>query len=315
MEMGHWTLQPSNHTVAPGLRATRSPGVSRGDRFPAPNPALLTERLSGTGSNKRAYVFNWWQAYRRVTVCTLTIAWQAFAEYPILVAANRDELFERPSCPPERIESERGIIAPRDEEAGGTWIGYNEDGMVAAITNRWVDAELVGERSRGLLVRDVLDQPTAETACRIVERALDADAYEGFNLLMADQTAAILIEYDGGPQIHTLDPGVHVVMNVGFDTFHHVPSFRQAAGEQQVENGIRLFEYLQPDPGETATKWHTRARNALSDHEFGVCVHGDGFGTRSSSLIRIAPDGSGQYEFADGPPCRTAYEPVDEKSG
>jgi uncharacterized protein with NRDE domain len=246
-------------------------------------------------------------------VCTLTFTWQAFEEYPVLVAANRDELFERPSRSPGLIDGERRIVAPTDEEAGGTWIGYNEDGLVAAITNRWIDTDLAGERSRGLLVRDALDQRNAEDACRVVERTLDANEYEGFNLLVADANAAILIEYDGGPAIHTLDPGVHVVMNVGYDTSYVIPSARQEAGKRQAENGCQLLEYFQPSPAETGLPWHERARDALGNHEFSVCIHGDTFGTRSSSLIRIDSDGQGFYEFANGPPCQTDYKPVDEQ--
>lgn len=246
-------------------------------------------------------------------MCTLTIAWQVFEETPILVGANRDERFDRPSQPPRLIESERRLIAPTDENAGGTWIGYNEDGVVAAITNRWVDAELSGERSRGLLVRDALDQPNATDACRTVERALDANEYDGFNLLVADANSALLIEYDGGPTIHTLSPGVHVVTNVGYDTSHTIPSIRPDASRRQAENGHKLYEHLQPRPGESPDGWHERDANALATHEFGVCVHGDGFGTRSSSLIRIDSNGRKQYEFADGPPCTVSYEPVAER--
>lgn len=250
-------------------------------------------------------------------MCTLTISWQVFEEYPILVAANRDERFARESRPPQIIKSERRILAPTDEKVGGTWIGYNEDGLVVALTNRWVDGDLSGsgsgDRSRGLLVRDALDQRSASDACRVVERALDADEYDGFNLLVADENSAILIEYDGGPTVHTLLPGIHVIMNVGYDTSYTIPSIRSEVGERQAENGRRLFEHLQPQPAESAFAWHERARNALSDHEFGVCIHGDGFGTRSSSLIRIDSNGNGQYEFADGPPCKTRYESVDEQ--
>lgn len=260
-------------------------------------------------------------------MCTLTIAWQVFETVPILVGANRDELYDRPAHPPRVIESERQILAPIDEEAGGTWIGYNEDGVVAAITNRWVDADLAGERSRGLLVRDALNQRSATDACRTVERALDAAEYDAFNLLVADENGAILIEYDGGPTIHTLSPGVHVVMNIGYDTHYTIPSVRPDASRRQAENGRRLYEHLQPRPGESAEEWHERDATALSDHEFGVCIHGDGFGTRSSSLIRIDreacsassnrvqpgdSDGNGRYEFADGPPCRNDYERIDE---
>ncbi|UPM42496.1 NRDE family protein [Halocatena salina] len=246
-------------------------------------------------------------------MCTLIIAWQVFEKTPILLGANRDELYDRPSHPPRIIDRDPQVLAPIDEESGGTWIGYNENGVVAAITNGWVDADLDGERSRGLLVRDALERQNATAACRTVERELDTRTYDAFNLLVADENSALLIEYDGRPSVSTLSPGVHVVMNVGYDTEYAIHSARPDASRQQAENGRRLYEHLQPRPAESAQRWHERVANALSDHEFGVCIHGDGFGTRSSSLIRIDSDGRDQYAFADGPPCRTDFERIDEQ--
>ena len=72
----------------------------------------------------------------RGPVCTLVFAWQVFPDAPVVAAANRDELLDRPSEPPSVIEEEPGVVAPRDAEAGGTWIGYNEHGVLVAITNR-----------------------------------------------------------------------------------------------------------------------------------------------------------------------------------
>jgi len=71
-------------------------------------------------------------------VCTIVIAWQVFTDTPVVVAANRDELLDRPSEPPAVVEEDPRVGAPRDAEAGGTWIGYNEHGVLVALTNRWV---------------------------------------------------------------------------------------------------------------------------------------------------------------------------------
>jgi uncharacterized protein with NRDE domain len=243
-------------------------------------------------------------------VCTLVIAWQVFADTPVAVAANRDELVDRPSVPPAQLDDDPGIVAPRDEEAGGTWIGYNEHGVFVGITNRWTDAELTGERSRGLLVRDALRHESAEDAVRHVERELDGRRYEGFNLVVADAAAALFVEWDGGRRVWNFDPGVHVVVNVGVDGRYEIPDVRTEAAERQAANADRVRTELQPDPGETSREWLDRAAAVVGDHEYGVCIHGDGFGTRSSSLIRLAPNGT-TYEFADGPPCETTYEPLD----
>ena len=246
-------------------------------------------------------------------MCTLVLAWQVFPDRPVAVAANRDESLERESSPPGLLSEDPKILAPSDAEAGGTWLGYNEHGLFAAVTNRWTDRGLAGERSRGLLVRDALEAESAEAAARHAERAVEADEYEGFNLVVADERAAMLLEWDGRLRVRNLDPGVHVVMNTGAIGDVDIPESWPERGERQAENGRAVREALQPEPGESSDGWLDRAADVLSDHDYGVCVHHEefGFGTRSSSLVSIDDEGTGKYVFADGPPCRTAFEPVE----
>ena len=247
-------------------------------------------------------------------MCTLTVAWQVFASHPVVVAANRDERYDRPSQPPRAFDVEdRRVVAPVDEEAGGTWMGYNDAGLFVALTNRWVELP-EGERSRGLLVRDALASESAEDAARSVERELDATRYNGFYLLLADADACLLLTNGGDRRVTRLDPGVHVVMNVGYDASYSLPEFRAEPAKRQAENGRRLYDTLQPDPGESAADWRDRAGSYLGDHRYGVCIHSGGedggFGTTSSSLVTVDADGSGEFHFADGPPCETDFERV-----
>lgn len=242
-------------------------------------------------------------------VCTLTIAWQVFDDHPVVVAANRDESLERPSEPPAVYREDPLVIAPRDAEVGGTWIGYNKGGVFVGITNRWNDADLAGERSRGLLVADALACETAQEAVEVVERTTARYEYAGFNLVIADPTAATWLEWDGSLERVTLEPGVHVAVNVGLDDRYAIPSSRREAGERQAANAREVRRALEPEPAEDASAWLTRAGSVLGDHEYGVCLHWDRFGTRSSSLIALGETST--YEFADGPPCRTAYESID----
>ena len=243
-------------------------------------------------------------------MCTLVFAWQVFLDAPVVAAANRDELLDRRSEPPAVVEEEPRVLAPRDSEAGGTWIGYNEHGVFVAITNRWTGHEMTGERSRGLLVRDALCQSSAEEATRLVERELDDREYEGFNLVLADANAAVYVEYDGGTRVRNFEPGVHVVVNVGADGDYTIPADRSEAGERQAESADRIGAALAPEPGESSTDWLDRAAGVISDHDYGVCIHHDRFGTRSSSLITIGQEGS-TYRFAAGPPCETEYRRVE----
>ncbi len=244
-------------------------------------------------------------------VCTFIVAWQVFPDAPVVVAANRDEALDRPAHPPGVYAKNPRIIAPWDEEAGGTWIGYNDHGVVAAVTNRWLDEDLVAERSRGLLVGDALEHGSAEDAARFVERSVREVEYDGFNLVLLDRNAGLLLEWDGSLRVRNFDPGVHIVVNVGADGRYEIPAARPDAGERQAENARRALEELQPAPGERSEEWHDRATATLRDHDYGFCVHGEEFGTRSSSLVRVESDETASYRFADGPPCQSEYEPVD----
>lgn len=242
-------------------------------------------------------------------MCTLILAWRAFRDAPVVVAANRDESYGRPSRPPAVLDADPGIVAPLDESAGGTWIGYNDRGVLGALTNRWTDEDRSGERSRGLLVRDALREESAEAATRSIEHELAERSYAGFNFVLADAQAAILLEWDDHLQVTPLDPGLHVIMNVGYDETFDVPDRFREPGERQVESARRVRVELQPEADESAGDWLDRAGAVLGTHEYGVCVHGDEFGTRSSSLIALGD--RTVYRFADGPPCQTAYELVE----
>ena len=244
-------------------------------------------------------------------MCTLVIAWDVFDGAPVVVAANRDEATDRPSTPPVRRDGSPAVVAPRDERAGGTWIGYNDAGVFVGLSNRWAGGDIGGERSRGLLVADALEVVDADDAVRTVADALAAAEYAPFNLVVADADAAVLLEWDGHLAVTEFDPGVHVLMNAGYDdSFFAVPE-RPEAATAQAENAARVRTALAPETDETPEAWLDRAAEVLGDHDFGVCVHGDGYGTKSSSLIALRSDGRATFRFADGPPCETPFEPVE----
>jgi uncharacterized protein with NRDE domain len=201
------------------------------------------------------------------------------------------------------------VIAPRDERAGGTWLGYNAAGVLVAITNRWVPGE--GNRSRGLLVDDALSAESAREAIEIAETTLDEREHAPFHLLAADRNHCGLLIHDPTEDaVHWLDPGVHVIVNVGFDGAWFVPEHRPGEGRAQARNADRVREVLRPEADETAAEWTDRAGGVLGDHDHGVCIHGDGFGTRSSALIRLGEERA--FEFADGPPCETPFRRVEQ---
>ncbi len=242
-------------------------------------------------------------------MCTLALAWQLFAETPVIAVGTRDESFERPSEPPAVRAWDQRTVAPLDTRADGTWIGATEHGLFAAITNRWTDAGPDGDRSRGLLVRDALGHETAEGAVQDIERELSARSYAGFNLVVADTTAAILVEHGTQTAVRSLKPGVHVIVNVGADGRYEIPDTRGEPAHERATSGDQIGHALRPEPAETGREWRNRAEEILADHDYGACVHGDGFGTRSATSIAVDETGT-ECRHASGPPCRTEFKPV-----
>ena len=154
-------------------------------------------------------------------MCFLLLHHRVHDDHPLVLLANRDEFFDRPFEGPLLRAGEHGIVAPRDLRAGGTWLGTNRAGLVAAITNRRGPEGGAGLRSRGLLVTDVLAHPDVETAATWLTTHLARTPYAGFNLLLADGRAACVVRHDAcadgrpAPGVSLpLAPGVHAVTNL-----------------------------------------------------------------------------------------------------
>lgn len=243
-------------------------------------------------------------------MCTIVVAHRVFPDTPVAVVANRDERLDRPSSPPAVRGDGTTFLAPRDEEAGGTWMGVNEHRLFVGLSNRWDGRDVDEGRSRGLLVTDVLGAESVDSGVDIVEKALEQHPYAGFNMLLVDRSAATFLEYDGTLRRHALDPGVHVLVNTGADGDYAIPDERADLARKQAENADSVREALRAGDDESAGEWLQRGKDVLGDHEYGVCIHGDGYGTVSTSLVSIAADGTVTYRYADGPPCRTEAVPV-----
>ncbi|HKA15618.1 MAG TPA: NRDE family protein [Myxococcota bacterium] len=246
-------------------------------------------------------------------MCTLIAFHRCFADAPLVVAANRDEFLERPTEGPALREasisssrrtgrSGRGgasaratrVVAPRDLRAGGSWLGVNASGLFAAITNRRCDSPDPSRRSRGWLVMEALAEPSAERAAERFAR-LPGDAYNPFNLFVADRESAHVVTYSDRPQRRDLTAGPHVVGNVHPDE----PSRKLDWLRGRVADLARGEV-----PGEEALAGLCRTHVADAPLE-SPCVHAGGYGTRSSTLLWIGAQPALRY--AEGPPCAAPY--------
>jgi uncharacterized protein with NRDE domain len=176
-------------------------------------------------------------------MCTLIVLHRCVPGKPLVVAANRDEFYARPAEGPAIRQSGSGrILAPRDLEAGGSWVGLSERGVFAGLTNlrpiagaqarpslggsNDVAIGIAGGRevrkantlrSRGEIVMAALEARTAEEAAESLPRMLsrlEEGAYNPFQLCVADARTAALLVYRETPTIFALEPGLHVVGNV-----------------------------------------------------------------------------------------------------
>src|SRR5215472_4625768 len=126
-------------------------------------------------------------------MCTLAIYFKAVTDYPVIVAANRDEYLARPALPPTTLAETPHIVGGKDLRASGTWLGINEHGLVAGLLNRR-NGELQNDpdlRSRGLLCLDALQAATAAEAAQFVANQNGRD-YNPFNLLIASREKAFV---------------------------------------------------------------------------------------------------------------------------
>lgn len=228
-------------------------------------------------------------------MCLILVAWQTHPEFPLVVAANRDEYYVRPSAEADRWPEDPRILGGRDLEAGGTWLALRQDGRFAAVTNVR-DGAAKGSRSRGHLPGDFLrgDQDPAAYAA-----AVDGAQYGGFNLLLADQDSLwYCSNRDGAPR--QLAAGTYGLSNHLLDTpWPKLVSAkaRFAASLASLPALGGFFDLLAdpeivPDPGLPDTGVVLEWERLLS----AVFVKSETYGTRASTVLTLGRNGAFRLE-------------------
>ncbi|WP_018922320.1 NRDE family protein [Salsuginibacillus kocurii] len=143
-------------------------------------------------------------------MCLIAVSYFATPNYPLIVAANRDEAYERPAQPAHFWGENKNILAGRDQKAGGSWLGVTKQGKLAAVTNIR-KTEQQKKRSRGQLVTDVLTATSkVETTCATIKE--ESDYYNGFNLLAYEREEFLYLSSETR-KLEKLQPGLHVISN------------------------------------------------------------------------------------------------------
>jgi len=229
-------------------------------------------------------------------MCLVLWAYCRHPRYRLVLAANRDEFYARPSAPAHRWPEAPDVLAGRDLEAGGTWLGVSERGRLALVTNyREPDRRATGRRSRGWLTRDFL--LGSEPPAAYLERVLaEGNAYNGFNLLVGD-TETLAYGSNRSDGIRVLAPGLYGLSNHLLGTRWPKVTRGLAAFETILQDDsidpevlLALLADCTPAPDETLPRtgldleWERR----LS----AIFVATSAYGTRSSTVLLWDKDGT-----------------------
>lgn len=147
-------------------------------------------------------------------MCLIVVGWRVVPDYPLVVAANRDEFHHRASAPAGYWADAPEIVGGRDLEAGGTWLGATVGGRFAAVTNVREPGKPPKKRSRGLLTANFL-RSTATAAD--YSASIEGEAYAGFNLLLSDGEQLVYLS-NRGDGSRVLAPGIYGLSNHRLDT-------------------------------------------------------------------------------------------------
>lgn len=230
-------------------------------------------------------------------MCLIVVGWQAHPAFPLVVAANRDEFYARPTAPADSWRDAPAVIAGRDLQAGGTWLGVTRHGRFAAVTNVREPGVAPGRLSRGELTRNFLQ---SEQSAVDYLAELERSAYSGFNLLLSDGQA-LCYASNRGPVAQRLEPGIYGLSNHLLDSpWPKLVTARQrfSAALSHLPKQQPFFDILAddeivpdkelPDTG-VPLEWERR----LS----AIFVRSPDYGTRASTVVAV--NGAGTVFFEE----------------
>jgi uncharacterized protein with NRDE domain len=226
-------------------------------------------------------------------MCLILFAYRVHPKYKLIIAANRDEFYQRQTAPAHYWDDNPQILAGRDLEKMGTWMGVTTDGRFSALTNYRDPKELTeGKRSRGELVADALKyKGDLESYMETVAR--QRDLFPGYNLLAGDINN--LYYYSNiGNELQKLEPGVYGVSNHLLNT--EWPKVKKGKTdlskiindnkESLVENLFTLLQNAEPAPDQllpdtgVSLEWERMLSSLF--------IKGQNYGTRSSTVLLMS---------------------------
>lgn len=231
-------------------------------------------------------------------MCLILLAFQHQPDYPLIIAANRDELYGRPTLPAHFWPETPELFAGKDLQAGGTWMGISKNGRFAAVTNyRHPAAAAAQTISRGQLCTDFL-RSTLSAEAYLSHINSQKNRYAGFNLLVGSAQQLFYYSNREGV-IRELAPGIHGLSN----GLLNEPWPKVAQGKTAMTETLRhsnqpdallpilLDQHTAADSDLPATGINLETERLLSSR----FIRSERYGTRSSTVLRVGIDGGAEW--------------------
>jgi uncharacterized protein with NRDE domain len=228
-------------------------------------------------------------------MCLIVFSWRPNHALPLIVAANRDEFYKRPTLPLGRWPDAPGIVAGRDLQAGGTWMGISESGRFAALTNIRAPGTPPGARSRGELPERYLRGKLSPEAY-LTELAGHLEYYAGFNLMVGDEHELWYLNSHAAVPVK-LQPGLYGLSNAALDS--PWPKLLRAREAMQshldAPDTKQLLELLNdPELADDAQLPKTGVPYEWEKRLSSIFITSADYGTRASTVLIRHADGSAE---------------------
>ncbi|MBM4001282.1 MAG: NRDE family protein [Planctomycetes bacterium] len=234
-------------------------------------------------------------------MCLLAIQYRLVSESPILVAANREESYERVSSSPSIQSGKPRVLCGVDQQCGGTWLGVNQHGMFAGVCNRPKQATPASPRSRGLLCRDLLRAGSARKAVDMALEELSTGNYDGANFVVADSESGWAIHAGDDYEVVPLEEGLNIVASgdVNDPRDDRVKLAQRLLTLQTLDSPVKFL----------AVASKVFARPPAGPMRPGMVVRDRNRGTVSSTLLALGlKPRDAIFQYSAGAPDQTKYE-------
>jgi hypothetical protein len=234
-------------------------------------------------------------------MCLLAIQYKLVPESPILVAANREEFYDRTSQVPSIQSGKPRVLCGIDDQAGGTWLGVNQHGLFVAACNRTKVLPPLSPRSRGVLCRELLRANSSRHGVDMAMEELSTGKYDGVNFVIADGETGWVVHGGEEVEVVELDEGLSIVSNGDVNDPH----------DERVRMAKRLLtlQLLDSPVKFLAVASKVFARSPSTEGRPSMVLRGPEKGTVSSTLLSLGKKPRDAiYQYSAGPPDMSKYE-------